>query len=514
MGGRSAASSVVLTTEPEAMIATMDRVRGLGDGADFFRETDDQYAWMNLYNPIAGAGGLVGPPTELIRFAQMLLNGGDFGGVQILSPQSVALMREAQLSISGTPLAFGLGWHVVEKGEHPYIEHDGGGPGIAARVRLYPDEGIAIVLMSNGTGFDRNEVTDAAANVVFSMLGPATEERAEEVGSTPPITDAEGQVIPGSIASLEKITLGGIQQWILIRGKDTSKPILLWLHGGPGFPYMPWVGLFQTAQLEANFVVVQWDQRGAGKSFSEDLIAEDMQVEKFVSDTLELTNMLRERFNQEKIFLFGHSWGSALGFLTIMEDSEPYYAYIAAAEAADWNRRQTMSYEWVLEQAREDNNAEVIQVLESIQPFDPTNMDHIAAKNQFLDLYRGGDLYTEGLWDRYVDYALSGKSSEYTSADVESFMLARAFSQQMLVPQATDYNLFRDFPVSSIPVHFFAGRHDHQTPGELAEEYYNFLEAPLKTFTWFENSGHTMIWDEVDKTTEELIKIANETLNP
>ena len=277
---------------------------------------------------------------------------------------------------------------------------------------------------------------------------------------------------------------------------------------------MPWVGLFQTAELEADFVVVQWDQRGAGKSYSEDLTAEDMRAEEFVSDTLELTDLLRERFDQEKIFLFGHSWGSALGFLTLMENAEPYYAYIAAAERADWRRSQTMSYEWVLEQAQEDNNAEVVQVLESIQPFDPMNMQHIETKDQFLDLYRGGDLYTEGLWDTYMDYALSGKSPEYTSADVRNYMVAREFSQRAMAPQVVDYDLFRDFPVSPIPVHFFAGRHDHQTPGELAEEYYNFLETPAKGFTWFENSGHSMVWDEPDKTTQELIRIANETLNP
>ena len=507
-----AAAGAFVADEVESVIAMLDEMRGRGDGADFIREVDGDLAWMNRFSVFAPAGGgLIGPVSEVIRFIGMHLNGGESEGVRILSPESVALMQKMGLSSKGTPLGFGLGWEVIDDVEHPYVEHAGGGYGIQDLMRIYPNEGFAIVIMSNLQGYDHEQVVDAAANVVFSMLGPATEEKTEEVGSTPPITDAEGKVIPGSIASLENITLGGIEQWILIRGKDTSKPLLLWLHGGPGFSYMPWVELFQTRQLEANFVVVQWDQRGAGKSFSQSLSAEDLQVEKFISDTLELTNMLRERFNQEKIFLFGHSWGSALGFLTIMENSEPYYAYIAAAEAADWNRRQMMSYQWVLEQARKDNNTEVIQVLESTQPFDPTNMDHIAGKNQFLDLYRGGDLYTEGLWDRYLDYVFSGKSLEYTSADVENFVPGMTFSQQVVVPQAMDYNLFRDFPVSLIPVHFFAGRHDHQTPGELAEEYYNFLEAPAKSFTWFENSGHSMIWDEVDKTTEELIKIANET---
>jgi len=461
----------------------------------------------------AGGCALVMTAADLSRFLDAVMSGELFQNTGTLAEMlTIVDVPEGSIPFSGVA-GYGLGMmKFLFPGSIEMVGHSGDTAGFSAFVFYLPAQGITISGMINDMdplGIYYQILCPALEIVVpgFSIPEP-------EVGSTPPITDADGNVIPGSITSMETVNLGGVEQWILIRGKDTTKPVLLWLHGGPGMAYMPWVGLFQTAELEANFVVVQWDQRGAGKSFSKDLTAEDMRVEKFVSDTLELTDILRERFNQEKIFLVGHSWGSALGFMTIMENSEPYYAYIAAAEAADWSRRQTMSYEWVLEQAREDNNTEVIQVLESIQPFDPTNLEHVAAKNQFLDIYRGGDLYTEGLWDTYLDYALSGKSPEYTSADVENYMVARAFSYQTVVPQAVDYNLFRDFPVSPIPVHFFAGRHDHQTPGELAEEYYNFLEAPAKSFTWFENSCHTMIWDEPDKTTQELIRIANETLNP
>jgi CubicO group peptidase (beta-lactamase class C family)/pimeloyl-ACP methyl ester carboxylesterase len=504
----NAAASAGLTAEAEALVPLMDEARGLDDGADFFREPGENYTWLNPYMAGDGAaGGLLGPVTEMIRFAQMMLNEGELDGVRLLEPESVALLQEVQTSTSGEPLDIGLAWHFGGDAEHPYIEHDGGGT-FQTKLRLYMKDGFAVAIMANGSGFDRDELADAAANVVFSMMGAGVEEEEPEAAFTPPI--------PGGIASLETVTLGDVEQSILIRGADTTNPVLLWLHGGPGTPEIPFVGLFQTPELEENFVVVQWDQRGAGKSYSEDLTEEDMGVENFVSDTLELTDILRERFGQEKIFLFGHSWGSALGFLTIMEDSEPYYAYVAAAEAADWNRRQRMSYEWVLEQAQENNDTDVIQVLESIQPFDPTNLEHISAKNQFLDRYRGGDLYTEGLWDAALDYVLSGKSPEYTSADVEKTEAGMDFSRQTAGVEAagSGYNLFEDFPVSPIPVHFFAGRHDHQTPGELAEEYYNFLEAPAKSFTWFENSGHSMIWDEPDKTTQELIRIKNETLNP
>ena len=335
-----------------------------------------------------------------------------------------------------------------------------------------------------------------------------------EAAFTPPITDSDGHEIPGSVASLQTVTLGGIEQSIVIRGADVTKPVLLWLHGGPGLPNSPFVGMFQTPELEENFVVVHWDQRGAGKSYFEGLTAEDMRPEKFVSDALELTDILREMFAQEKIFLFGISWGSALGFMTIMENAEPYHAFIAASEAADWDRRWMMSYEWALEQAKEANNSEVIQGLESLQPFDPTEPEHTGVVGQILDLFRGGNLYTEGLWDTAVGYLTGGQSPEYTSADVDKLMAGLGFSGQTteLDIQKSDYNLFRDFPVSPIPVHFFAGRHDHITPGELAEDYYGFLEAPAKSFTWFENSAHMMSWDEPNKTAQELIRIANETL--
>jgi CubicO group peptidase (beta-lactamase class C family) len=156
----NAAASAVSAAETEAYISLLDDTRGLGDGANFFRDTRDRHAWLNPYNTMAGSGGLIGPPTDPIRFAQMILNAGQLDGVRVLSPESVALMQQVQLSTSGEPPAFGLGWHVVDEGKYPYIERDGGGAGIAAKVRLYVDE-----------GFDRNEVADAAANVVLSMLG-------------------------------------------------------------------------------------------------------------------------------------------------------------------------------------------------------------------------------------------------------------------------------------------------------------------------------------------------------
>ncbi len=332
---------------------------------------------------------------------------------------------------------------------------------------------------------------------------------------TPSITDAEGNEIPGSIAVIETVTLGGVEQTVTIRGVDTAKPVLLILHGGPGMPSSPWATWKDIhSDLERHFVLVHWDQRGAGKSFSKSLTPEDMHLENFVSDTLELTDILRERFDQDKIFLWGHSWGSGLGFETLRVNAEPYYAYIASAVRPDWDSTNKMGYEKVLEMAREANDAEAIESLESIQPFDPRNVEHLQVKNQLLSQYRIGDFHTEGLEEAWLEYATSGQSAEYPRSTIKPTLAGLDFSRQTIYLEVVNsgYDLATDFPVSTIPVHFLQGRYDYQCPGELAEAYYNTLEAPVKSFTWFENSAHDVYYDEPDKFNQEMIRIANETL--
>src|SRR5579864_528927 len=137
---------------------------------------------------------------------------------------------------------------------------------------------------------------------------------------------------PSSIASLERIRIGGVDQYILIRGNDSSLPILLFLHGGPGMPAMYLAHSFQH-ELEKDFVVVQWDRRAAGKSYRED-ISSTLTNEQLVADTVELTNVLRARFHQDKIYLVGHSWGTYLGMLVIARHPELYHAYVGIGQLA------------------------------------------------------------------------------------------------------------------------------------------------------------------------------------
>lgn len=347
--------------------------------------------------------------------------------------------------------------------------------------------------------------------IVIGIFGIAGLSSANEKASTPAFKDNLGNVVPNSIASVEKINLGGINQYIVIRGKDKNKPVLLFLHGGPGGAHSPFIKFLQTRELEENFVVVQWDQRGAGKSYSKDLTKEDMRVENFITDTIELTNHLRVRFDQEKIFMIGHSWGSALGFLTIGRKPELYHAYIGAGEAADWNKRQQISFDWTYEKANTANDHKALAELEAILPFDPTDRSDISVKDKWLAAF-GGYFQNKEIYMKVRNYL--GKAPELEAGDVDKFMAGLGWSSSTTNEEAVHYgySLFRDLPKVDIPIYFFAGRHDYQTPGILAEKYYKMVDAPKKGFIWFENSGHLMTYSETDKMTRELIKIAKETL--
>lgn len=334
----------------------------------------------------------------------------------------------------------------------------------------------------------------------------------ETIADLPPVIDEAGNIVPGGFASLEKVALGGVDQWILIRAQDTAKPVLLILHGGPGGSLMPWVDLFQPTALEENFVVVHWDQRGAAKSFDPDLTADDLQVENYVADTLELTDILRNRFDQDKIFLHGHSWGSALGFMTIAENSEPYHAYIPAGERVNWIESYTNSFEWVKAQAVAAGNTDVLSMIAEIEPFDASDPEHQDLVNQGQEIFRGGDVYTEGLWENMLDYAIGGKSPYYTTSEINNYIPGLEKSSAALADFVGTYDLASIMTTSTIPVHFMVGEHDHNTAADLSGAYYETLEASAKSFTVITGAGHSFMYEKPDEWAAALINIKNETL--
>jgi pimeloyl-ACP methyl ester carboxylesterase len=305
------------------------------------------------------------------------------------------------------------------------------------------------------------------------------------------------------INSLEKITLGNVKQWILIRGENTSNPILLFLHGGPGFPQMPFTHI-DSPRLEEYFIVVNWDQRGAGKSYNEDIPKESMKIRQFLSDTYELIQFLKTRFSKDKIFLIGHSWGSVLGLYTAYRHPEDLYAYIGMGQIVNMREGELLSYNYTLDKAKEANDSTAICMLKGIgSPPYREGYQGLSAQRMLLTKY-GGSF-------RKISYQDLGKywnsSPYYSEFDKSNLMKAFAQTQNVMWNELMEVNLATEIQSLQIPIYFFTGRYDYQTPFELLEDYFKVLEAPYKEMVWFENSGHVPNLDEPEIYQNKLINV-------
>ena len=326
---------------------------------------------------------------------------------------------------------------------------------------------------------------------------------------TPNIKDSSGGVKSGSIACLEKVEIGGIKQCILIRGHDTSNPLLLLLHGGPGSAEMPMAHRFDT-ELEKHFIMVNWDQRGAGKSFSRKIPKESMNVEQFISDTHELVLMLKKRFNKEKIYLVGHSWGSQLGSLVVHRFPEHFHAYIGIGQVVNLYKNEEISYQYTLDEAKKRENKKAIKALEAIQPYTGIEYKKLRIQRKWLNKF-GGAMKAYKSQLAFLRLGLS--APEYSLRDFFKFIRGMLFSVKSgMWPDLFKYNLDEIIKEYKVPIYFFIGKYDYNTPFELSEDFFKKVSAPIKKYIWFENSAHMPNFEENQKYTELLItKILPET---
>jgi proline iminopeptidase len=352
-----------------------------------------------------------------------------------------------------------------------------------------------------------------AAILVLALLGYWFFGRAY----TPAIRDSSGQVVPGSIASLEKIKLGGVEQWLVIRGHDTSNPVLLFLSGGPGASELGRVRYF-SEPLEQHFTMVVWEQRGCAKSFPSVNPKEDVTVAQYTSDIIELSEYLKERFHQEKIYLLGHSWGTIIGVRAAQARPDLFHAYIGAAQMVNVRETDKIIYRELLEYAQKTGDTKFTnRLLELGEPpyfgknpvmqykdvlardYGIFQAPHI--KNQ--DYLQHGDLFARML-----------RSSEYTLVDRINFARGLMTTFNLVYPQLQDVDFRKDALEFAVPVYMILGRHDSNATPEIAQAYFEALQAPLKRLYYFEDSGHDMIFQETDKFHDLMINtVLPETLH-
>ncbi|HVI45313.1 MAG TPA: alpha/beta hydrolase [Chitinophaga sp.] len=312
------------------------------------------------------------------------------------------------------------------------------------------------------------------------------------------------QPVGDSIYSIEKITLGDLPQHVIIKGSNINDPVLLILHGGPGFPESY---LFRNynSELEKHFVVVYWDQRGAGLSYKPGIPDSTMTIPRFISDAHELVTTLKKRFHKDKIYLLGHSWGSVLGVLVVQKYPEDFYAYAGVGQGVDMETGELESYRYALRKAEEDKNTKAITELKAIedqyQPGHPHSVDGLRMQRGWL-MHYGGVVYGEQGFGKFFKNLTVPEKDLYNFDQNDE---GEEFSLRTLWNQFLKVNLIKSAPELKVPVYFFLGRHDYNTPFFIAEKYFKLLKAPHKELFWFEKSGHTVPFEEPEKFDQLVI---------
>lgn len=336
-------------------------------------------------------------------------------------------------------------------------------------------------------------VTPAWKGITFGLVGTIAVSFLAVVISqaytfTPPISDAAGNVIPGSIATLEKVNLNGSQQWISIRGKDVNKPVLLFLAGGPGGSQLV-TERRALGALEDHFVVVNWEQPGAGKSFDA-VDRSELSPERYVADGIALVEHLRERFDEEKVYVLGESWGTVVGVWMVQRNPEYFHAFIGTGQMVAFLEADQICYDFVLNLMQERGDLEKVEQLKQQGP-PPYYGKGVALKESafLIETYnymnQDPNISDDG-FNTFQDLA----GSEYGLYDKLNWFRGALVTIDVVYPQLWEVDFREQATQLEVPVYFLIGRHDVNAPTRLTEQYYELLDAPHKELIWFERSGH------------------------
>jgi pimeloyl-ACP methyl ester carboxylesterase len=321
--------------------------------------------------------------------------------------------------------------------------------------------------------------------------------------STPPLRDASGNAVPGSVAVLERVELGGLEQWITIRGADVANPVLLWLHGGPGSPQMP-LAHHLDARLEQAFVVVHWDQRGAGKSNPAGFDESTMRFERYVDDALELIAYLRGRLGHERIALLGHSWGTQLGIELVAAHPELFDAYIGVSQVVDHDRATVIARDWLRSTIDPAKAPDDLRTLDAIE-VPARRHGEYRALAQLVDAYGGSfDVPITRL------AGIVARAPEYVVGDYPRLLrgMNRGGGPMHEGGVMANPDLVTTVPVLEVPAFFFSGARDYNTPLALVEAYAEVLEAPQVEVVVFEHAAHLPFLAEPERFVDEVIRVA------
>lgn len=334
-------------------------------------------------------------------------------------------------------------------------------------------------------------LADASVQRTKLAFGVGEQAASWAASATPP--RVREQVTAGSsrltqsIDVIERVQLGGVEQTISIRGNDDRCPLMLFLHGGPGMPHMPFAHLY--AALEESFMVVQWDQRGAGKSFSSELPASECHLERYVADAHELIEILLARFSRRKLVIVGHSWGSIIGAFVAARFPDLVAAYVGVGQVAHLPSAERQRYEFAVGEVRRSLDRDGLRTLTRVGPPPYPSLSDSEELEALVNRLNAASYRPPG---RSFFLRLALSSPAYSWLDVMRIPLGVRLCTRLLWTQIFhQIDLFSQLPRINVPVCFLTGRHDTVVGYSVTKRYFDTLDAPRgKRFITFEASGH------------------------
>ena len=309
-----------------------------------------------------------------------------------------------------------------------------------------------------------------------------------------------------NLNSVESLELGGVEQHFIIRAEDISKPVILFLHGGPGIPEY-FIMKEENQELYQHFVMVYWEQRGAGKSYCKDKNNCNLTTQQLIEDTKELSELLAKRFNKEKIYIMGHSWGSMLGLLTVQKYPQYFHAYLGIGQVTNQYETEKESLAWIRSRASELNDKRGLKKLNALKLPEP--MADIKEWDHYLRVHRKYLLKYGGTYHQKVSMLKLLKdfffASEYTIKEKMMLIPSAFHSLKCLWHDVVLSNFHQEVPSVEVPVYILQGKYDYQVSYTLAKEYFDKLQAPKKEFFTFEHSAHSPITEEYERFNEIVI---------
>lgn len=322
-------------------------------------------------------------------------------------------------------------------------------------------------------------------------------------GKPQPYLNANGAPLAGSISEKTYIEINGIRQGVFIRGKNKNNPVVLFLHGGPGMPEY-FLAEKYLSGLEDHFTVCYWEQRGSGLSYQPGMSSDTVTLKQSIDDAIAVTNYLRKRFGQNKIYLMAHSYGTFLGIQAVARASQFYCAYIGIGQISHQYQSEKEAYQYMLNYYKMHGNSSMVKKLESYQI-----LNSGTAMNAYLDSsLRDDAMHQAGIGTMHnMHSVITGiflpvmQCHAYTIGEKINIWRGKAFSQNSteLKRMVLSTDLTSKVTELNLPVYFISGKYDLTVSYSLAKSYFDKLKAPVKGFYTFEHSAHSPLFEESNR---------------